>query len=81
MDVTITLKLTHRNLVSCIPFVPLLVPDFAQYMLAHHQTAGDWYRSVFVSELLHHMSRYIIPILTNQYNHQVWLRKVICSNA
>ena len=81
MDVTITLKPTHRNLLSCIPFVPLLVQDFAEYMLAHRQTAADWYKSVFVSELHHHMSRYILPIWTNQYNHQVWLRKVICSNA
>ena len=66
--------MAHHSLACYTPGFPQLVPGFAQCRLAHHQTEGDWCRSLNVSELLHHKSQCILPSLTIQSIRQVPLR-------
>ena len=65
---------TYHSLACYTPGFPQLVPGFARCTLAHHQTEGDWCRSLNVSELLHHKSQCILPSLTIQSIRQVPLR-------
>ena len=68
---------THCNLVYCCMLsLPLLVPIFAPCNSIRHEMLGDWCNSAFVTEILHHMLRYIPPMQTNQCNHQVQLQKL-----
>lgn len=57
-----TVILTTIVYLRYIPGFPRRVPGFARRRLVHRQREGDWYRSLSVSELLHHTSRYIQPI-------------------
>ena len=68
------LEMAYHSLARYTPGFPQLVPGFARCTLAHHQTEGDWCRSLNVSELLHHKSQCILPSLTNLSIRQEPLR-------